>query len=148
MLTLRDRDLWNDMLETFDHEFDNFFDKYRSFKPKRLDPVNVSLKHDDKNYYIRAVVPGFTEDELKVEIMGKAFTISGKHEVTKEENEHYSSSRSSFSQTLYLGSDAKVDEVSAEHKDGILVVTVPRNELTKIKTKTVPIKRLKGGEKQ
>jgi len=133
MLTRRNRYAWDNILGEI------FGD---SFRPYLEDPVNVTYEHDDKNYYVRAVVPGFEESELHVGVDGNIMTVSGKREKTSEKDGMHSSTRSSFTQSVRLASDAVVDEISAEHKAGILVVTVPRRESKKIESKVIPIKAL------
>lgn len=112
------------------------------YRPYLEDPVNVTYEQDDKNYYVRAVVPGFKDSELNVGIDGNIVTVSGKREKTSEKDGMHSSSRSSFTQSVRLASDAIVDEISAEHRSGILVITIPRRESKKIESKVIPIKAL------
>ncbi len=108
----------------------------------RTDPVQVTLTNDRSNYYIRAVVPGFAEDELDVSVRGNDITVSGKQERASEEKDYHSSSHVSFERTCRLHDDALVDDIMAEHKRGILLVTVPRKNAPTFESRQVPIKAL------
>jgi HSP20 family protein len=150
MLGRRRRDIFSliDMLSD-PFEVDNLFGVPAE---RREDPVRVNVEHDADNYYVRAVVPGFADDELHVAIDGRVLTVSGKRERVSDDSEFrrdgtdaplLSSSRASFTQKVQMLPDARLDDIEAEHKDGILVVTVPRKAVPKIESRSIPIKASK-----
>jgi len=100
------------------------------------DPVNMNIKHDKENYYVRAVVPGFSEKELQVNMDGNILTISGKREETADNQNYY---KNDFTQSVRLEEDCLLSEVQAEHKDGILLVKIPRKMSQKSEPRTIPI---------
>ncbi len=102
--------------------------------------VEMTVSEDAKNYYVRAVVPGFKEDELCVTSTGNRLTVSGKREVTSEGVDLFASERESFERTFSIPRDAVSDDVSAESNNGILVVSIPKRKAVVPETKRIPIK--------
>jgi len=126
---------------SWDHFLSEIFDS--DFGKRTEDPVQVSYEYDDNSYYVRAVVPGFNEKELYVNVNDNILTVSGKKEKVSDKDGLHSSSRSSFTQSVRLGNDTIPEDINAEHKDGILVISIPRKRRNKIEDKTIPIKVLK-----
>jgi len=107
------------------------------------DPVRASLEEDTNNYIVRAVVPGYKEDEIECKIEGRQVTLYGKKEKVSEMDDWHSSSRSSFKSRFVLPTNAMTEDlasVNAELKDGILVVKVPKMVPKAEEVKKIPIK--------
>lgn len=105
------------------------------------DPVQLTTFDDDRNYYVRAVIPGFKENELNIKINNRKITISGKKEAKQSQGDIFSSSRASFSHTYHLPQDSVPDNICAELKEGVLVVQIPKwNPTPEKNAKTIPIK--------
>jgi HSP20 family protein len=83
---------------------------------------------------VRAEVPGVDKEGLKVELAGQMLTIGGeRHQEEKEEKGDYFRSEiahGSFSRTIRLPEDVSLDKVTAEFKDGMLEVHLPKTEPT------------------
>ena len=109
---------------------------------RRKDPVNITLEYDDESYHYRVVAPGFAENELSVDVNNNMLTISGKHEENVNKKNYHSSSRNSFSQTYILPQNVTTNDVKAEYKSGILVVSLQKKSKT-LNAKNIPIKSLK-----
>ncbi|OVA07795.1 Alpha crystallin/Hsp20 domain [Macleaya cordata] len=104
------------------------------------------MKENESNYKLRFEVPGLAKEDVKITIEGKFLTIKGEHKEEEEEDseddELWSSASSYgyYETSLLLPDDAKVEEIKAEMKDGILYITIPRTETTKKKdVKEIPI---------
>jgi HSP20 family protein len=83
----------------------------------------------DGAFHVRAELPGISQDDVEVSIVGNAITISGeKHDQreVKEEN-YYRSERSygKFSRQVSLPVTADPDAATARFKDGVLEVDIP-----------------------
>jgi HSP20 family molecular chaperone IbpA len=101
--------------------------------------ISVGLVENEKDYSLKADLPGVKKEDLKVEIKDdRVLTISAerkeskqrtrKTEDGKEENvgsEHFSSS---YYRSMMLPDDAEAnpDKMSAELVDGVLTIEIPK----------------------
>ena len=91
-------------------------------------PVDV-IERDD-GYLLRADVPGFKPDQVKIEVEDDVLTVSAEHEESEEENnDHYLRRErryGSASRSITLPKGVTPDQVEATCKDGIVEVSVPK----------------------
>lgn len=101
------------------------------------------VKEQDDCYKLRYDVPGLSKEDVKITIDDGVLTIKGEHKEEEEEgsDDEYWSARSYgyYNTRLVLPDDAKVDEIKADLKDGVLSVIIPRTEQTKKDVKEVQI---------
>jgi HSP20 family protein len=102
----------------------------------------ASTAEDSKNYYIEAIVPGFSEDEVKISVQGDRLTLTGKKEVMSESSQLYSATFTSFEKSYMLPKDVLSEELTAEYKSGILTLTIPKIKNKKPDLKEIKIKSL------
>jgi HSP20 family protein len=123
------------MLDPWRNLFDveSFFPNWPSSARNSLPAVNVS--EDDKTYTIDVVAPGFKKEDFKINVNDDVLTISAesKTESTNngDNNRQYSRreySYSSFTRSFSLPDNAKDDAISANYKDGILKLNIPKTE--------------------
>jgi HSP20 family protein len=132
-------------LASFRRELDRLFDEFggpslmrweQSFAPE----VEVSDTKDA--VVVKALVPGITKENLHVDITDDALTLKGemKQEEKKEDTHYYQREfrYGAFTRTISLPVAVQSDKAKAEMKDGVLQITIPKNE--KAKAKAVPIK--------
>lgn len=130
----------HDLSDVFDTFFTPRFESSVStgFKP------NVDIHEDDKAVYVEADLPGLTKKDVKVSIEEGALIVSGKRETKASTSEKgfYRSERKSgeFYRRFKLGDTIKQDAVEADFKDGVLTVTLPKQEEAQPKTIDVKIK--------
>jgi HSP20 family molecular chaperone IbpA len=86
----------------------------------------VEFLKDGDDIVVRAHLPGFTEDEVKVRLKSSSLRISAKH-TAQDDRQGYHCQRFVFTRTLPAGIDPKSARVS--FKDGVLEVRMhdPRN---------------------
>lgn len=110
--------------------FNDFFDK--GFLPE-TGGFRADLKETDSDYVLEAELPGFKKENISVEWENGRLLITAKKDAeTKEEKENY------IKQERYYGElsrrfrveGIKEKEMTAEYKDGILKVTMPKIEPT------------------
>jgi HSP20 family protein len=103
--------------------------------------VNV-YEYDDK-VGIVAEIPGLDKKQLSVEVEEGVLTISGdKHAIHEEDGAtvlRRELKASSFNRSFELGEQLDGDNISANFKDGILSISVPKVEPEKPKRHTVKI---------
>jgi HSP20 family protein len=92
----------------------------------------VDVHRDDGKLVVRADVPGFKPDEIKVELEGTTLTVSGAHEETGEEKKPDFLRRErrsgAFRRSISLPPDVDAEAVEAVTHDGVLEVTLPLPE--------------------
>jgi HSP20 family protein len=102
----------------------------------------VDIAEDDKEYTVKAELPGLNKENIKVSVEGGVLSIAGERKVEKEEkNKKYhriERSYGSFTRSFTLPDDASGEKVSAEFKDGVLKVHLPKEE--KAKSNSVEVK--------
>jgi HSP20 family protein len=132
-----DRD---DFLTPFDKMFDNLVEtqfpevvKQVGVKPYQgsaYPKVNV-YEYDDK-IGIVAEIPGLNKKQLNVEVEEGILTISGdKHNTFENDGAKVlrkELKQSSFKRSFELGEQLDGDDISANFKDGVLSVTIPKKE--------------------
>lgn len=130
---------WNPLREM--EEMQGQIDKMFRIWPARLDlketltsaewsPL-VDIIEDEKEYLVKAEVPGVNKEDLKVTVEENVLKITGERKTEKEEKgkKYHRVERSygSFERSFTLPRDAEAAKVSSEFKDGILRVHLPKN---------------------
>ena len=102
----------------------------------------VDITEDDKEYLIKADLPEVKKEDVKLTVQDDAMSISGERKYEKEENgkKYHRIERAygSFMRSFTLPEDADGSKVSAEYKDGVLKVHLPKSE--KAKPKSIEVK--------
>lgn len=95
----------------------------------------VDVIEQDDHVMVRAEVPGVKKDDLDVSITDDTVTIRGSTEEEKkeEEGDYYRReiARGSFSRTVTLPGGVNGDKAKARFKDGMLELTLPKEERSK-----------------
>ncbi|PRQ50663.1 putative small heat shock protein HSP20 [Rosa chinensis] len=106
----------------------------RLFENLNISPWSVSgrVKEQDDCYKLRFDMPGLNKEDVKISVHHGVLTIKGeqKDEEGEETEDEFWSSRSYgyYHTSFALPDDAKVDEIKASLRDGVLSVTIPRTE--------------------
>jgi HSP20 family protein len=81
---------------------------------------------------VDAEVPGLTADEVKVDVENKVLTLSGERKVEKEETEgtyrRVERQYGSFTRSFSLPETVDAENISADLKDGVLELRLPKKE--------------------
>jgi HSP20 family protein len=111
----------------------------------------VEVKEANGNLTVTAELPGIKNEDVKVEVTDQALTIQGERKQERKEEKEgvYRSERSygHFYRSILLPEGAKVDQIKAEMKNGILEVKVPLAE-TKQKSRQIPVTEGEGAKEQ
>ena len=104
----------------------------------------VNWKETPAAHIFTADLPGLKKEEVKVEVEeGRILKISGERSSEKEEktDKWHRVERSSgkFQRSFRLPENAKVDEMKASMENGVLTVTVPKQEVKKPEVKAIDI---------
>jgi HSP20 family protein len=103
----------------------------------------VDIIEDDKEYQVKVELPEIKKEEVKVSVDEGVLTISGERTIEKEEKgkkyRRVERAHGSFSRSFSLPEDADAGKVTAELKDGVLKVHLPKTERAKPKSVEVKI---------
>lgn len=132
-------------------EIDRLFDGFDrpgggllDFAPRRLAPVPaLEMTDAGKEYRLTAELPGLTEKDVEIGLADGILTISGekKEEQERKEDGFLMSERryGSFRRQIGLPSDVQPDAIAARFKDGVLTVTLPKDEKALPSSRKIPI---------
>lgn len=123
---------------SFSSLIDRFFDDSMqrsgnsSFVPK------VDIVESEKAFELHVEVPGMNKDDFNIEIKDNYLTISGERKFSTEKKEkdfHSIETRyGSFSRSFTLPETVSADKISAKYNNGILELTIPKDEKKALKT--------------
>lgn len=131
----------NDFVPTsFNALIDRFFNESASraggaaysFVPR------VDIFEDEKAFEIHVAVPGLSKEDFKLDLNDNLLSVSGERKHTKERKEtNYHSVETqygTFKRTFSLPENVAAEQISAKYNNGILEITLPKDEKKALKT--------------
>ena len=122
--------------------FDDFFsDPFGMMVPQGRDPLygkhaknlmKTDVRETDESYELDVDLPGFTKDEISVELKNGYLTIQAAKSLDKDQSdkkgkyirqERYAGA---CSRTFYVGEGIQPEDVTASFENGILQLSVPK----------------------
>lgn len=114
--------------------FNNFFNEsFFTAKPGTDEPWQpvVDILNEKENVVLNIELPGMKKEDISVDIKDRVLTIKGERKLAKddENNNYFRKERShgSFKRSFSLSDDVLVDAVDADFKDGILKLTLKKD---------------------
>jgi HSP20 family protein len=90
----------------------------------------VDITEDEKEFLLKAELPGVKREEVKVTVEGGVLTWTGERRFEREEKEkryhRIERAYGSFMRSFTLPEGTPADKVAAEFKDGVLLVHLPK----------------------
>lgn len=130
--------------------FDDFFDRFFYGWPTQNRDYSggwsprVDIHENDKEILLDVEVPGIDKKDIKVEVKNGTLTLSGerKDERKTDSSECCRSERyyGRFERSFSLPDIVETAKVSAEYKNGVLTLTLPKTEKAKPKEIQVAVK--------
>lgn len=97
----------------------------------------VNVREDEKSYTLDLAIPGIDKKDLKIDMNDDVLTISSEMKNESEDSKNgykrKEFSYSSFCRSFYIPENVNQDKIGANYKDGILTVTLPKEEEEKNK---------------
>ncbi|MGB9731534.1 MULTISPECIES: Hsp20/alpha crystallin family protein [Calditerrivibrio] len=134
-------------LSTLQDEINKIFSRFfsskdlatTSFMPK------LDLSENDESFRVVVDVPGFTENDIEVHFENGILSIKGKKEEEKvdEKENYYHKERfsGSFIRHISIPKPIKIEDVKASFKNGVLEITLPKQEEVKPKAIKINIEK-------
>ncbi|MDE1879361.1 MAG: Hsp20/alpha crystallin family protein [Euryarchaeota archaeon] len=93
-------------------------------------PALLDVEDKGSTYEIRTDLPGARKDEIEVKVSGHSLQIQAQqtHELSEEGKNYLCHERTygGFERTVDLPEDVVPEKISAQYKDGVLMVSVPK----------------------
>jgi HSP20 family protein len=99
---------------------------------KQAFQVAVDIREEDDAFYVDAEVPGLSAEDVKVDVEKNVLTLSGERKVEKEEIEdtyrRVERQYGSFTRSFTLPETVDTENISADLKEGVLALKLPKKE--------------------
>ena len=132
-------------MQNMDYLFgsDSFFGNELPLRGSMIKPLEpkVNIRDEGSAFIVEASVAGYGKDEINLEVEDNTLTLTGNKKEDKEtEGDGYRNREffcSNFKRHFNLGKEIEREHISAEVKNGILMVNLPKKE--KAQPKKIPI---------
>ncbi len=105
----------------------------------------VDIYETENEIVIKAEVPGMSEKDVEVTVENNMLTIKGERkfeeEVKKENYHRIERAYGTFQRSFQLPATVNVNKITAEQKDGILTIRLPKKEEQKPKKINIKVKK-------
>jgi HSP20 family protein len=128
------------LLDELDRLFEAGFPALNPNATNRAFPIDVY--QDNEAVTIRAELPGFRKEDLKVNVADDILTITGRHTTPTGDSQDKDAPKTETSteRAIALPENLNYDKVAAAYENGVLTVTLPKREEVKPKTVAVEVK--------
>ena len=115
-------DLWNAF---------NDFDKNFFGGNMPLNNCRTDIRDDGDKYVMESELPGIEKEDIKLDINGSQLTIAAEHSTNNDEKDDKGNyirrerTFGSYKRSFDIG-DINTDAISAEYKNGILTIELPK----------------------
>jgi len=128
-------------------EFDDIFNRYNRLSRRMAVPTGdaegtewrpvANISETAKEYLVKAELPEVSREDIEVKVNDGVITISGERRMeTKSDDEQHHRIESfygSFARSFNLPVDVDETAISAESRDGVLTVHLPKTEVVEPK---------------
>ena len=131
-------DLFDEMM-SFPFDDEAFFGKRNPLYGKNAkNMMKTDVRETENGYEVDIDLPGFKKDEITAELKDGYLTVSAAKGLDKDEEdkkgkyirkERYAGA---LSRTFYLGEEIREEEIKAKFENGILSVSIPKEEEKKV----------------
>lgn len=106
--------------------------------PSEAGAIALDLYETEEAVVVKATLAGVSPENLEVTTLGREITIKGESKADRKvEGKRYvlrERREGSFRRTVTLPEHVLVDEATAEFQNGVLTLTVPKSQDSKVKT--------------
>ena len=129
------------------NEFDLFDSMFNDpfFERKETKWMKTDIKEVGNNYVIEVDLPGYDKDNIQIEMESGYLKVTAKVDNSNEEEEegkyiHKERYYGECSRSFYVGDNVTEEDIKASFKNGILTLTLPKEEPKKLENKKfIPI---------
>ena len=111
----------------------SFFDAVNDYETEpKVSACRTDIIEEDERYIMEAELPGFAKEEISIDLNGTDLTIKAAHTEKTDDKRRYvrrERSRTAYHRSFDI-SGIDTDNIGAEYKNGILVLTLPKKKAT------------------
>ncbi len=123
----------------FDRVFHDFFGN--GFN--QFDNFNTDVIDKGDNYLLQAELPGFSKEEIKIDLDKETLTISADHSEEKKEEKHNYVRQErryrSYCRSFHIPGIRK-ESIQAAYNNGVLEITLPKEQAVLEEPKRIEVK--------
>lgn len=134
--------LFDDLMDfRFPTEEEFFGKRNQLFGKHGKNLMKTDIREKDGSYELDIDLPGFKKDEVKAKLENGFLTISAEKGLDRDQKdnegrfirqERYAGA---MSRSFYVGDSVKQEDITAKFEDGILRLSVPKQEMKKLENK-------------
>jgi HSP20 family molecular chaperone IbpA len=125
-----------DMFDDFDRDFFRGFSRpeHVLYGKNASRMMKTDVKETDEGYEVDVDLPGFSKDEIKLELNNGYLTISTEKSMNKENKgkmlrqERYVGT---MQRSFYVGGSITEEDIKAKYENGVLSLLIPKKEAKK-----------------
>lgn len=122
---------------SFSSLVDKFFNEATTRNGGSTFSPKVDVIENEKSYEVHVAAPGLSKEDFTIELNENQLTVSGERKFSNEKNEkNYRSIETQygkFSRSFYLPENVDAAKINATYNNGILELTVPKDEKKALK---------------
>jgi HSP20 family protein len=126
------------LLDELDRLFDTGFPAFNHGTARGAFPVDIYQDGDAVN--VRAELPGFRKEDLRVNVADDILTITGRLSTADAKDKAVPKTETTVERAIALPENLNYDKVAATYENGVLIVTLPKRDEVKPKTVTIEVK--------
>lgn len=115
-------DVWNDPFEDF---FKPFF-----YGGVAAADMRTDIKETENGYEMQVDLPGFDKQDIKVTLKDGYLNVNAQKQEKEEDKHNYVRRERNYScsRSYYVGRSVKEEDIKAKYDNGILTLSVPKEE--------------------
>lgn len=116
------------LFNRFRQDFSGGFNLQNFTQSDWVPPVDIN--ETDKEFLITVEVPQIDKEDIKIEVQNGMLNISGERKYENEDKKAHRIERfyGNFQRSFKLPDNVKEDKIDAEHKNGVLYLTLPKTK--------------------
>lgn len=127
----------------FHGDLNNWFDEVEGALDRSAWHPKVDVFETADSFKLKADLPGVAKEDIKIDINNGTLSLKGEKKFEeKVEKENYlrvERSYGTFTRSFSLSENVNTENITANYKDGVLEITLPKKEEAKPKEITVEV---------
>ncbi len=116
----------------FDEFFRDFWNESQQKGGSATSLPSTNIWEDKDKFNIELSAPGFTKEDIKIEVEDDIMTISGEHKTESKQTEKTFTRKEfnygSFKRSFTLPENVDTESINAKYENGILKLELPKKE--------------------